>query len=473
MNNLNPNPANSFTYRCPQSLRPVMADKEAMVRVVRGPVGSGKTTLMIMELVRMAQEQKPGPDGIRRSRMAIVRNTFAQLKSTCLVSIKQVLRPIIKFKISEHTIYIEGAGIYSEWILLPLDTEENIQRLLSLELTAVWASEFRELSVDLLLSAFSRTGRYPAKSFGGCTRYGMLMETNSFSEDSPWYTKLHEELPPNWLYVQQPGARDPGADWLQYLPDGYYDDMVDSASPEWVAQYVDNKITPSLSGQAVFRRSFVTERHVARSRITPVQGYPLILGLDVARNPACAIGQLDARGRLMVLKELIESNMGVEKFVKDYVLPELYRERYAGLSSYVCFDPAGMARSQIGERSTYDMLVGLGLEAVPAMTNAIDPRLAAVERYLNENRGDTAALQIDPEECPMLILAMQSRYRFRKKKDGELEAKPDKTHPWSDIADATQYLCLGTSERLRGRVMARRRARYSKPAAAASAAGWT
>lgn len=462
----------NFDYECPPSLAPFMTDEGSMVRAVRGPLGSGKSTAMIMELMRIAGAQEPGPDGIRRTRIAIVRNTFAQLKSTCLVSIQQALRPITKFKVSDHTIYIEQGDIYSEWMLLPLDTEENIQRLLSLELTFVWASEFRELSVELLISAFSRTGRYPSKAFGGCTRYGMIMETNSFSADSPWYVKLEEELPSNWQYTVQPGARDPDADWLQFLPSQYYEDLTASASPEWIEQYIDNKITPSLSGQAVYRSSFVTERHVAKSTLTPAKGYPLIIGLDTARNPAAAICQVDNRGRLLVFEEVMEENMGVEKFVKEFLLPVLYQERYSGLMSYVVFDPSGMARSQIGERSTYDMLLSTGLQCTPAQTNLIDPRLRAVERFLNENRGDSAALLIDPS-CTILILAMQSRYRFRKRKDGELDDKPEKKHPWSDLCDALQYAALGTSERLMGRVMRRMQGRNRERKPPPSAVGWT
>ncbi len=55
-------------------------------RGVMGPIGSGKSTAMCMEIMRRAQQQEPGPDGIRRTRWAVVRNTYRELKDTTLAT---------------------------------------------------------------------------------------------------------------------------------------------------------------------------------------------------------------------------------------------------------------------------------------------------------------------------------------------------------------------------------------------------
>ena len=52
---------------------------DAYGRIIAGPVGSGKTTACIMELLRRAIEQEPASDGIRYSRFAVVRQTLKQL----------------------------------------------------------------------------------------------------------------------------------------------------------------------------------------------------------------------------------------------------------------------------------------------------------------------------------------------------------------------------------------------------------
>ena len=53
--------------------------------------------------------QRKGPDGIRRTRWAIVRQTLQQLKMTVLLDIMYWLRPIATYKVSESLITISSA----------------------------------------------------------------------------------------------------------------------------------------------------------------------------------------------------------------------------------------------------------------------------------------------------------------------------------------------------------------------------
>ena len=50
-------------------------ESDAFFRSIRGPIGSGKTTACIAEIIKRAHEQRPGPDGRRRTRWAAIRNT--------------------------------------------------------------------------------------------------------------------------------------------------------------------------------------------------------------------------------------------------------------------------------------------------------------------------------------------------------------------------------------------------------------
>jgi hypothetical protein len=67
--------------------------------------------------------------------------------------------------------------------------------------------------------------------------------------------------------------------------------------------------------------------------------------------------------------------------------------------------------------------------------------------------GGTSAFRVDKEWCPQLIQALASKYRYKKLKSGELDLKPEKTHPWSDIADALQYAALGASNSIMARAL--------------------
>jgi len=465
-----------LNYTAPPTLSKFMQSNQR-VRIVRGPVGSGKSSGMVMELLRRAFEQQPDPkDGKRRSRFVIVRNTMPQLKTTSMKTISELLRGIATYEAQNHTFWIKVNDVESEWIMLPLDTPENVQRLLSLDLTAGWLSELRELPPQILLDVLSRCGRYPSMMNGGPSWYGVIGETNSFSEDSPWNKILEEKdlmgkpLPATWGYWVQPGARDPGAENRENLVPGYYEDLIESNSPEWVEQYIDNRVAPSLSGEAVFRSSFKTSFHVAPTTILPIPGTLVIVGIDFGRNPAAVITQTDPRGRLVVLDEAVAVGMGVEQFVTTILRPMLAHPKYSRLPIGIVGDPSGVARGQIGEESVFAALKRMGFSSQPAQTNNIEPRLRAVEKWLLQSRDGGAALLISPH-CTTLILAMQSRYRYAKKKDGTIKPMPDKNHPWSDIADAFQYAVLGHS----GTVLSRlnRIRRDNNMARQTSSAGWT
>ena len=138
----------SINYVAPPTLAACMRGK-GRVRVVRGPIGSGKSTAMAMELFRRMLEQEPGDDGIRRTQMAVVRNTLVQLRTTCLPTILQLFGPLAHWRPSTNSIEFAFGDVKSTWLLLPLDTPDNIRRLLSLELTAAWVSELREIRIKI------------------------------------------------------------------------------------------------------------------------------------------------------------------------------------------------------------------------------------------------------------------------------------------------------------------------------------
>lgn len=461
----------------------MLSDKK--VRFLVGAVGSSKTTTCLYEILRRAAQQKPAADGIRYTRFAIIRNTLAAIKSTVLKDIQQIFGPIIDYRVSESTVYIRQGGIHCEILLIPLDTPDDQKRLLSSQLTGAYFNEFVEIAPVFISGALGRCGRYPSQLRGRPTWFGVFADSNPGTEDSPYYEILKIDLPESYGYFEQPPpllrdetggiTENPLAENIRYLPPNaedavppysydYYWTLLDGASPEWAERFVFGQWGESLQGQAVFKNTFKDTFHVAKGPLTLSSGHALIIGMDFARAPAAVIMQVDHLGRLLVLQEVYEENMGVEKFVRDRLMPIMFSPRFQGKPMYIVGDPSGIAKSQIGERSVFTMIKGLGFEAVPAQTNHIKPRLDAVEKWLLMQREGEAAILFDPEGCPELIHALKHKYRYRARKDGELEDKPHKVRPWADLADALQYGCLGTAQNLMGRVMRRmQRSRVKKP----------
>lgn len=466
---------------------------EAFGRLIAGPVGSGKTTACLFELFRRACEQEPAPDGLRYTRFAIVRQTLKQLKDTVLKDITSWLKGIATYKVSDNTIYLEIGDVRSEWLLIPLDDPDDQRRLLSMQLTGAWMSECIEMDVAIVSPLAGRCGRYPSAALGGCTWHGIIADTNMPTEGSPWHRLMDVETPPDWgVFIQPSGMSDEAEnlEWLMQTPDTlklapddpvrkaqgrkYYERFVRSNSPDWCRRYVYAEYGNDPSGSAVFRECFKTSFHVA-DELEPVSSYPLLMGLDFGRDPCAVICQMDHKGRLLVLEEIIAEDVGLEVQLQRGIKPALMSDRYMGKSIVVVGDPAGRQRSTLYEETSFDLIKRYGLRAYPAPTNDIDKRIGAVEAWLLGSRDGGAALLIDRGRCPTLIRALSGGYRYARMKNGMRKPTPDK-NDFSHIADAFQYACVtahgGMGEMIANRLAGPKRPKRSQRQRVA-AGGWT
>src|SRR5262245_52445038 len=82
-----------------------MMMSQSFYRLIAGPLGSGKTTTVLFELLRRACEQEPGQDGKRHTRFVLLRQTLSQLKQTVLKDIIMWFGPLITWKVSESTVW--------------------------------------------------------------------------------------------------------------------------------------------------------------------------------------------------------------------------------------------------------------------------------------------------------------------------------------------------------------------------------
>lgn len=453
---------NSITYTAPPTIERFMLSNK-FVRFVLGPVGSGKTTGTMFEVFRRACEQIPGPDGIRRTRFVIVRNTLGQMKQTILKDVETWFGAFAYFKSSENLIQIRCGDVWSDWYLIPLDDPINQQRLLSLQLTGAWVNEFIEIDPDLIPAIAGRCGRYPSAMQGGPSWFGIVGDSNMPNSGSNWHELLDVETPPDWGVFIQPGGLDPDAENLDYLtqsalsltkpvghPDRkeqgreYYHRLARSGqSPNWVKRYVHAQYGDDPEGTAVFRESFNRDVHVSKERLIPSVGLPLMIGQDFGRNPCSLIAQENHRGQILILEEVIAENTGLELHVETALRPALNRdEHYLGKRVVIVGDPSGVSKNTLSELNCFDFLQQAGYDAYPAPTNDLDPRLAAVEALLNSAPGGRPRILIDGTRCPRLVQALHSKYLFGKRKDGQTRPYPEKKHPWSDLADALQYIAL-------------------------------
>ena len=239
------------------------------------------------------------------------------------------------------------------------------------------------------------------------------------------------------------------------MPDGtsYYQNLANNNNPDWTHIHVHANYGKSLGGQAVFRASFNPGFHIKKAEeLKIVQQMPIMIGQDFGRTPACLIGQIDNRGRLVIYDELVSEDMGIEQFATVLLRPKLM-ESYMGMKIFMVADPKGRDKSQTNEDSPFDVLKRLGFDVYAAPTNNIDPRIRAVEQLLL-HQVDGGPQLIISDRCGHTTQAMKYWYRYRRKQTGILEDKPEKTHPWSDVADCLQYMAMSTNANYLGKVMA-------------------
>ena len=431
------------------------------VTTLLGPIGGGKTVGIIMCLFAIMNTQKPDARGRRRTRFAVVRNTRQQLRDSVLKSVTDWIPPngsSVCWAETNMTMTIaygmpDGTTVYSEWMFRSLDNEDDARKLLSVEYTAGWISEFREIPMQLLTDLRSRMGRYPSMSDGGPTWSGVLAESNMPVMGSDWH-QLMEIDRPSWLQtLKQPAAMipdpavvdgwkiNPKAENLRWLVSGYYESLMEGASQYWLQAMLLCEYPPSLDGRAVYALSFKRDRHVSPTALQSWQfgdmSPTLLVGIDQGRNPAAVICQQQPKGTLYVLRELFGTNMGMDRFVAEVLRPTLAHRNFVGVPTLCVIDPAGYAKSQTNDISPADVLKQMGFKVIPAPTNDPTRRIEAVERLMSRTDG----LLIDPD-CVEVIRGMASEYRFRNRKNGETEDRPEKKHPVSDLQDALQYAAL-------------------------------
>ena len=445
-------------------------------RGIRGPVGSGKSVGCCIEVFRRALEQQKAPDGKRKSRWAIIRNTNPQLRTT---TIKTWLdwfpeNDWGKFTWSvPYTHNIKKGEIELEVIFLALDRPEDVKKLLSLELTGIWINEAREIPKSIIDACTMRVGRYPSMRDGGPSWTGVIADTNAPEEDH-WWPIMSGEVPipdhipreqakmlvkpDNWSFFTQPCAMlevknedgevhnykaNKHAENKKHMLHNYYSNLVRGKTKSWIDVYVMNRLGSIQDGKPIYPM-FAAEVHIAKEEIAVAAGIPLYVGLDFGLTPAATLGQ-KIRGRWLVQSEIVAFDMGIVRFAE--VLREEISSRFSQASDvYIYGDPAGDFRAQTDESTPFHILRGAGLRAFPAPSNSVDLRLEAVSSQLTKMVEGKPAFLID-RRCQQLIKGFDGGYQYKRMEvSGERYAdKPDK-NMYSHIHDALQYMMLGAGE---------------------------
>lgn len=450
----------------------------AFFRGLRGPIGSGKTVACCYELWNMAMQQQPSPvDGWRRTRWAVVRQTYRQLETSTMRTWQAQFPERIfgKMKMSppfRHIITNEAQRFQMEVWFLALEDESNVRDLLSTEWSGFFLNEAREFPKGLVDNIISRARRYPEMEHGGPTRPGIVADTNAPAEDHWWPilagdTPCPEHWPPEqvalyvkpdgWEFFSQPAAVleirrgtmvvgyevNPKAENLHNLHPDYYSQQTQGKEKDWIDVYLRNIYKTIKAGKPVYPE-YAQDTHLSKVPIKPNKLLKSFIGADFGLTPAAVLIQRVPTGQYQIVREWVSMDLTIPLFA-EWVVRELGELGYGPEDYEGWGDPAGDQRDQKGD-TAFAICRAQGLHLSPAPTNDPSIRVGAVSGLLTRMIAGKPAMVVS-SNCSYIHNGFLHGYHYRRYRlhAEKYEEKPDK-NIYSHIHDALQYAALGAGE---------------------------
>jgi hypothetical protein len=425
---------------------------------IMGPIGSAKTSTCVMKSIHVGAEQRPSVlDGVRYTRGAVVRDTYRNLSRTTLPTFKSWLpkgagqwtgggnEPA---QLHLRARMPDGTRMDMEVLFVALGDQsiEDVAR--GWELTWFYLNEADRLPEDVKTYLAGRVGRYPSALHGGASWRGGFADYNAPDVDNWLYRLAEESRPDGHAFFRQPGGREAGAENLENLPPGYYEQQA-AGAPDWyVRRMIDNLYGYSRDGKPVYPE-WRDDWHCAGTVLQPVRGLAVKVSLDQGLHPAAILRQTMPNGQRRVLDELVSEGgaQGLAQQLKALMASDRYRD--VQVVGGRC-DPAAAARDGNDAESWVDCFNRLmgwsgGKMVRLADTNDPEKRQSAVRRLLKMTVDDGRPALLVSSGCRFLRKGFNSDYRFKRMRVpgvAQYADAPEKRFPFSDVHDALQYDAL-------------------------------
>lgn len=438
-------------------------NNDDLVRLLMGPYRSGKSVGLCAEIIFRACEMPACTDNVRRCRVAIVRNTYADLQDTVLNTwldwygefgvIEHHKSPRIFYKHrfwDGKEINGENSLVELEILFLALDHEKDLRKLKSLEATFIYVNEFSEIPFGFLSHFVSRTGCYPSPII--CQeKYwrGVFLDTNPPSLGHPLRKTFEMEKPEGYYFYKQPPGLlgkhpnyeiNPEAENIENLPNNYYLDLARGATQEFINVYILGQYGSVFTGKPVYPE-YNDDLHSAND-LEIFENEEILIGVDFGLYTPAALIMQAYGGQIRCIKEFVTHDLGIRELFERFVEPYLRklnkgRLEVNSIKFVVIRDPAG-------RKAEVEVLEEIGFRSEAALTNDLLPRLDAVKWYLGKIVEGQPAVLVDRQGCPTLREGFLGGYNYKKisvLSDEKFRDEPDKNF-FSHIHDCLQYGAL-------------------------------
>ena len=439
---------------------------DALVRIIMGPVGSGKSTGCCWDLFRRMLRQALGPDDLRHSKWVVIRRTYGQLLDTTIPTWLREFGPYGDYHGGHRPWYrFAWEGVEAEVLFRGFETEQDAEDMGSLEVTGAYINELREMPKAILDKLVDRTGRYPTKKMGGVTWRGIVADSNMPDTDH-WLYKFGEEMKakgelPDWEFYKQPGALievegkfvpNPVAENIENLPLGmdYYLKGMQGKTPQQIRVNYCAQYGFEPTGRRV-HEEYIDAIHCAPKAFPPIPGLPVYFGQDFGLMPAAAFFQRTPKGQYRVFDEIATEDIGAKRYGELLLLPKLQGE--LGEFEIAGWGDPGAHRAETDESTAFQILRAMKVPIKPAPTNNPAMRREALAAPLMRMIDGEPGLIISPK-CVNLRKGLAEKFVYNRVQvmgDERYHDEPNKNF-WSHICEALEYGLMGAGE---GRTLVR------------------
>lgn len=450
----------------------------AKLRGISGPPGSGKSVGCAVEHLHfLAQRQEADNLGRRRTRVAIIRDSYPKLVRTTHKTVTEWVLPgsgsistnaPMRGDLSYPHPSGDGTIVMVTVMFMAIETAQDLQNMDSLEVSSIYINEVNEQLEGIIASSLERVGRYPPPKDGiKCTEpcvsvdfnlpgkehwlYKLFVEKSFTSneyftkDDVAYFEQPAAVLCPNYREVQL-GIEDPIyefnplAENLTNLPDGYYGAQL--ANNTWSriqSRLMMYWVSPNTG--KVIHEDFKARYHKSAKLLTVEQGMMVYVGFDTSgQNKGLAFCQY-INGQLRVIYEAFLDGGTVAAI--DKKLKPMINRYFANCPVKVICDPANPKDDHTGVTATA-LLKEMGYDAVVAPgNNRLQGRINAMSTFLKRIDG----FIVGPE-APMICEGLDGKYVFETdekltKLSGVAHYKFKKLdNGWAHYVDATQNVAL-------------------------------
>lgn len=434
-----------------------------LVNGLMGPVGSGKTSCLMMKTIfNAARQPQSKVDGVRYSKALFVRETFRQLYGTTIPSWWQWMPKDAGHwkgggnEAAQHHLRFQlpDSSIVDLQCLFEALGDQSVETLMrGKEFNLFNGNEVDTLHPDVLPQAIIRIsqGRYPGERHVDPEQCVIEanVDYNAPDIENYMYRLMEESRPSHYGFFRQPGGLDAAAENRKRATLAMYQameaDLIAQGREDLSRRMIHNQYGFTRDGKPVFPE-YRDDFHCAREPIKPVKGLPIRISVDQGLHAAAVLRQTMPNGQRVILDE-IRVEGGAPALAEG--LQQMRGEKYQGFSFIGGqSDPAGAARSSNDLEPWLDCFNRLmnfrGSDRITiAGTNDIEKRLSAVSYFLRRTVDAARPGLIISPTCRMLRKGFASHYRFKNVigKRGEYQPKPEK-NMYADLHDALQYDCL-------------------------------